>query len=83
MFLGGRLLLLYQQLKSKKHKMCERCGRPYDAGQINCPHCSGLSERELEELMDRTRRSQRAVVGYIVFLFLCLSFLFFVFHLIL
>lgn len=72
----GRLILLRQQLKSKKPKLCPRCFNPYDPELVNCPHCIGLSEREVEELIEKNKKAQYTTIYYIVFLFICLSLLF-------
>jgi len=76
MSLGGRLILLREQLKSKKPKLCSRCSLPYDPEKVNCPHCTGLSDREVEEVIEQNKKSQYATIRYLVLLFIGLVFLF-------
>lgn len=72
----GRLILLKQQMKSKGPKLCPRCLNAYDPEQVNCPHCTGLSEREVEDLIEKNKKVQYTTICYIVLLFICLSLLF-------
>ena len=67
--------MLYQQLKSKKPKQCNRCSLPYDPEQINCPHCTGLSDRQVEELKENNKKVQYGNVIYLVLVFFGLAFL--------
>ena len=74
MSLGARLILLGQQLRSKKPKQCGRCSLFYDERQENCPHCTGLSDRQVEELIENHKEIQTGNVLYIVFIFAALIF---------
>ncbi len=76
MFAGGRLFLLYQQLKSKKPKLCNRCSLPYDPEQTNCPHCTGLTERQVEELKENNKKVQYTNIVYLILVLGGLAFLF-------
>ena len=59
MFLVARLILFRQQLKEKSHEKCRQCYLPYDESLGKCPHCAILSESEVEELIERQKRSKR------------------------
>lgn len=72
MSLGARLLLLSQQLRSKKFIQCKRCALFYETDQENCPHCTGLSDRQAEELIDDDNKIQIGNALYLVFLFTAL-----------
>ena len=76
MSLVGRLIVLREQLKSKKFKLCKRCSLPYDPKQINCPHCTGLTERQVEELKDNNKKVQYGNIVYIIIVISGLAFLF-------
>lgn len=76
MSLGGRLILLGEQLRSKKPKQCNRCSLPYDPEQTNCPHCTGLSDRQVEELKENNKNVQYGNIVYIILVFSGLAFLF-------
>jgi len=76
MFAGGRLFLLYQQLKSKKPEICNRCSLPYDPEQTNCPHCIGLTERQVEELKENNKKVQYTNIVYLILVLGGLAFLF-------
>lgn len=73
---GGRLILLSQQLKAKKPKQYERCQLVYDSNLDNCPHCTGLSEREVEELQIENKQMQKANIIHLLQLFIGLFILF-------
>ena len=68
MSLGVRYILLRKQLNSDKIKMCDRCNLPYDEKRPNCPHCNGLSDRQVEELIENQKEIQTGSILYI-FLF--------------
>ena len=72
----GRLILLREQLKSTKPKQCERCQLVYDSSLDNCPHCTGLSDREVEELKINNKKIQRANIIHLIQLFIGLFILF-------
>ena len=76
MSLVGRLIVLREQLKSKKHKVCKRCSLPYDPKQKNCPHCTGLTDRQVEELKDSNQKIKYGNIVYIILVFIGLAFLF-------
>jgi hypothetical protein len=76
MSLVGRLIVLREQLKSKKFKLCKRCSLPYDPKQINCPHCTGLTERQVEELKDSNKKLKFGNLVYIILVFIGLALLF-------
>ena len=76
MSLGGRLILLSQQLRSKKPRQCSRCSLFYDDGQENCPHCTGLTDRQVEELNENQKEIQTGNVLYILFIFAALIIVF-------
>jgi len=76
MSLGARLILLGQQLKSKKSRQCSRCELFYHQSQENCPHCTGLSDRQVEELIENHKKIQTGNVLYLTFLFAALVFFF-------
>ena len=63
---GDRLILLSQQLKSKKPKQCERCQLMYDSNLNICPHCTGLSDREVEELQINNKKIRRANITHLI-----------------
>lgn len=52
MALGERLILLRHQLKAPKSKQCERCHLFYEHSLAQCPHCTGLSDRQVEDLQN-------------------------------
>lgn len=56
MSLGGRALLLAQQLKDKNAKKCIRCQSYYNYKHENCQHCNGLNERQVEELIKNNQK---------------------------
>ncbi|TYT75143.1 hypothetical protein [Desulfobotulus mexicanus] len=74
-----RLIMLRQQLRSKQPKQCRRCGLSYEDSKMNCPHCSGLSERELEELVRRKKAMIRGNVLHMLFVFAALAVFFILF----
>jgi hypothetical protein len=76
MSLVGRLIVLREQLKSKKHKICKRCSLPYDPKQTKCPHCTGLTDRQVEELKDNNKKVQYGNIVYIILTFCGLALLF-------
>lgn len=43
-----------------RSKECERCGLRYPARKPECPHCKGLSEREVENLRQQAIQKHRA-----------------------
>ena len=71
--IGDRLILLREQLKSKKPNVCKRCSLPYGDNHKVCPHCAGLSERQVEELIQKTNRLQKNTIWYLVFILLVLG----------
>ena len=71
--IGDRLILLGQQLKSKKPNVCKRCSLPYGDDHTVCPHCTGLSERQIEELIKKSNQAQLNTIWYLVFLLLMLG----------
>lgn len=82
MSLYARYILLREQLKSKKTKICHRCNLPYNEAESDCPHCAGLNERQLEELIDKQKKIQTGNVFYIIFVFVLLAAFFALFQLI-
>jgi len=48
--LGGRLILLWQDMNRVK---CRRCGLPYAPSHKKCPHCKNLNDIEVDELIKR------------------------------
>ncbi len=39
-----------QVMRQKPTKQCDRCGLQFTEDKDECPHCTGLSENELDEL---------------------------------
>ena len=76
MLTGGRLFLLYQQLRSKKPKHCKRCSLPYDPEQKTCPHCTGLTERQVEALTDKHKKALYGTVVHLILVFCGLAIVF-------
>ena len=76
MSLVARLIVMKEQLKSKKHKVCKRCSLPYDPKQINCPHCTGLTDRQVEELKDNNKKLKYGNIVYIILVFGGLALIF-------
>ena len=76
MSLVARLIVMKEQLKSKKPKVCNRCSLPYDPKQTNCPHCTGLTDRQIEELKGDNKKVQYGNIVYIILVFSGLAFLF-------
>ena len=65
MTLGARLILLREQLNSK---MCPRCRLYYKKENRECPHCSKLNDRQVEELLQRSEDIAHGGVWYLIFL---------------
>jgi uncharacterized paraquat-inducible protein A len=77
MSFGARLILLSQQIRSNKFKQCSRCALFHDRSQEYCPHCTGLSDRQDEELIENKKKElQTGSVLYLVFIFSALILLF-------
>ncbi len=77
MSLIARAILLRQQLKSKnKLKQCPRCSLFYEQSQDHCPHCAGLNDRQIEELIERQKTFQTGNILHIVFVFSALALFF-------
>ncbi|MCW7754955.1 hypothetical protein OOT00_13265 [Desulfobotulus sp. H1] len=68
-----RFILLKQQLNAKQPKPCHRCGLHYEDSKKVCPHCAGLSERELEALIQRKKAMIRGNVWHMLWVFGALS----------
>ncbi len=76
MSLIARAILLRQQLKSKKLKQCPRCSLFYEQSRDHCPHCTGLNNRQIEDLMERQKSFQTGNILHIVFVFGALALFF-------
>jgi len=48
--LGGRLILLWQDMNRVK---CRRCSLPYDPSHKQCPYCKDLDDIEVNELIEK------------------------------
>ena len=62
MSLGGfglRALLLKDQLHIRP---CARCGLHYDEREPECPHCSALSDEDLQTLLEEKEREREGNV---------------------
>ncbi len=67
MSLLARAILLRQQLKKSKNQItCQRCLLPYDSAQETCPHCTGLSDRQVEDLRKRQHHQGLGNALYLV-----------------
>ncbi|NIR29403.1 MAG: hypothetical protein GWN84_08850 [Gammaproteobacteria bacterium] len=51
-------LLLPPALRAKR--TCPRCGLRYDRQDAACPHCIGLTDREVETLKGRARAERES-----------------------
>jgi len=77
MSLIARLILLRQQLKSDKNlKRCNRCSLRYDKSEVSCPRCTGLTDRQVAELIEKQKRMQLGSVLYIFIIFGVLALFF-------
>lgn len=56
-----RLLPMFIPIRASRK--CERCGLRYSDQLERCPHCSGLSETELQQLKLRIATSQRRMAS--------------------
>lgn len=73
MSLGGRAILLAQQLKDKNAKKCIRCQSYYNYKHDNCQHCNGLNERQVEELIKNNQKIYINNSIYLLFLFIAVT----------
>ena len=57
-------------IRIKFTKKCKRCGLRYPAKEDSCSHCTGLTDKEVEELKDQyqNERAGNANLG-VLFLF--------------
>ena len=57
-------------IRIKFTKKCKRCGLRYAAKEGSCSHCTGLTDKEVEELKDQyqNERAGNANLG-VLFLF--------------
>jgi ribosomal protein L37E len=46
----------------KPTQKCKRCGLRYKFNEENCPHCHGLNEVELNQLLQRIKKEHRGNV---------------------
>ena len=76
MSLLARAILLRRQLKSNNLKQCNRCSLVYDRSLSQCPHCKGLNERQVEELIEKQKRIQIGSVLHILIVFGVLALFF-------
>jgi hypothetical protein len=66
MSLIARAILLRRQLKEdKKRKKCERCHLVYDRSLEQCPHCSGLNDRQVAEMLNAQKKMQMGNILHI------------------
>ena len=65
MTLVAKLILLREQLNSK---MCPRCRLYFKKEKMECPHCSKLNDRQVEELLQRSDDIAHGSVWYLLFL---------------
>lgn len=56
----------------RRVKRCDRCGQSYPARRAQCPHCAGLSDREVEALREQVE-AERAGSANLGRLFLYLA----------
>jgi hypothetical protein len=50
---SGEATVLPVPIKIRFTRRCQRCGLRYPKADAACPHCTGLTEREVQELKDR------------------------------
>ena len=48
--------------KRGNQQICERCGLVYDKDVSICPHCVGINDNELANLLDK-RKEARVTLG--------------------
>ena len=72
MSIGGLGMRAALELLRKPRKKCNRCGLYYPASEEKCIHCSGLSEKELSELLDKIEHTHQAN-SYLGLLFIALA----------
>ena len=83
MSLIARAILLRQQLKSNNLKKCDKCFLVYDKSEAQCPHCKGLNDRQVEELIESQKNMQNGnilhfiiVIGGLTLFFVIMYWLF-------
>jgi len=74
--LTERLALLHQQAKYKKPKQCLRCSLFYEESQETCPHCTGMSERQVEALIRKNNTTHISNFLYLILMFAALAIFF-------
>jgi hypothetical protein len=70
MSLGARLILLREQLNSRR---CPRCKLYYRKDKKDCPHCSDLNDAQVEELLQKAEGLTHGSIWYLIFLMLLLG----------
>ena len=63
----ARAILLRRQLKEdKKRKKCGRCHLVYDRSLEQCPHCKGLNDRQVAEMIETQKKIQTGNILHMV-----------------
>jgi hypothetical protein len=76
MSLIAKAILLRKQLKSDHSKQCGRCLQVYDRRLDQCPHCTGMDDRQVELLKNEQKGMQIGNVLHILLVFGVLAFCF-------